>query len=417
MNIASRKELLIKAFGPSKPFIQCPFCGKNEFGVMDINPNSYWRKCKACWKNGEPVKLPPLNKKLIYLDQFVISNITKSLDKSNKKNKLKDKDPYWFNLYNKLDFLNKAQLIVCPYSQYHFKESLSTPVFEKHKRIYKHLANNVKLNQHTIIRDNQICDAFELWLNKTITTTNLGIAQIVDERFNKWENRFRISAEFKITEEEILELQKEKLILYNGLITIAEGWKSEKPNIKNNFKDEIGSLGPALIARYINDIQSNDFFSDSIFMVSRLNSICAKNNIKPEDSINKIAEFFNSLEIQSIPFMKISSYLFSMIRYKIQSGMKVKKIDAGTYNDVNAISSYIPYVDAVFIDNTQASYIKELNDRRLIQYKAKVFSTDTRDLFMEYLNDIEKSVPSSHYDLIREVYGEEWLKPFNTILD
>ena len=39
----------------------------------------YIRRCTSCWFD-QRLPLPPLDKKVIYLDQFVISNMMKELD-------------------------------------------------------------------------------------------------------------------------------------------------------------------------------------------------------------------------------------------------------------------------------------------------------------------------------------------------
>src|SRR3954464_2383075 len=62
----------------SPPFIACPFCGAEEFGVLMITRSSYVRRCRACMKD-EQFGLPALAKKILYLDQFAISKLMKVL--------------------------------------------------------------------------------------------------------------------------------------------------------------------------------------------------------------------------------------------------------------------------------------------------------------------------------------------------
>ena len=57
------------------PFEDCPKCLQHEFGVLHIHDNSYTRRCRSCW-HALTFVLPELRKKVIYLDQFVFSNIT-----------------------------------------------------------------------------------------------------------------------------------------------------------------------------------------------------------------------------------------------------------------------------------------------------------------------------------------------------
>lgn len=60
------------------PYEDCPKCKRTDtFGVStSIGRDSYTKKCKECFYV-ESYKLPKLNKKIIYLDQFVISDMMK----------------------------------------------------------------------------------------------------------------------------------------------------------------------------------------------------------------------------------------------------------------------------------------------------------------------------------------------------
>ena len=69
----------------SPPFIICPKCNQELFGVISIRNNSYSRRCKNCLypvgtNRTADYYLPNLNKKVIYLDQFAISEMMKVLN-------------------------------------------------------------------------------------------------------------------------------------------------------------------------------------------------------------------------------------------------------------------------------------------------------------------------------------------------
>ena len=95
----------------NKPYTECPNCHGQHFGVLHIYSNSYTKRCVDC-RYDEKFSLPGLERKVIYLDQFVISEMMKSINSElGKKEKV---DPFYFELFKKLDRLNKLQLIVCP---------------------------------------------------------------------------------------------------------------------------------------------------------------------------------------------------------------------------------------------------------------------------------------------------------------
>src|SRR5262245_6670065 len=65
---------------------------------------------------------PPHLKKVIYLDQFAISEMVKAVD--TRSNAHKRVDPIWRQVLKALERVCKLQLVVCPWSSIHRDESL-----------------------------------------------------------------------------------------------------------------------------------------------------------------------------------------------------------------------------------------------------------------------------------------------------
>jgi hypothetical protein len=81
------------------PFRGCPNCGREDsYGVLMIGGVRYTRRCRECW-HSDHYPLPPLNKKVIYLDQMVISHMTKALHPTAAAGR--EIDPFWNELFEK----------------------------------------------------------------------------------------------------------------------------------------------------------------------------------------------------------------------------------------------------------------------------------------------------------------------------
>lgn len=137
------------------PYIKCPKCGKNSFSVSIICDHHYFRRCTECYypdssKGEKSVKymLPQLNKKVIYIDQFAISNMMKFLNPATKSHKKVKDDIFWGKLFEQLHTLCKLQLIICPDSDMHETESLLAPNYEPLKRIYELLSHGISFQSH-----------------------------------------------------------------------------------------------------------------------------------------------------------------------------------------------------------------------------------------------------------------------------
>ena len=114
------------------PYEDCPKCGQHEFGVLNIHDNSYTRRCRSrsCWHT-LTFGLPALKKKVIYLDQFVFSNIMKMLSAETRGHERAEAEPLWRELFESLDVLCRMQLVICPDSTEHHAESLISPFYEE----------------------------------------------------------------------------------------------------------------------------------------------------------------------------------------------------------------------------------------------------------------------------------------------
>lgn len=121
------------------PYQDCPSCGSDRFGRLWVQAQAVVRKCAACGFSAR-TELPQIQKKLIYLDQFAISNMMKALDQKHPANK-QARDQGWLSLFERLDRLTKLQLTVCPESPAHeIESSLHGPGFQQLQRLYETLA-------------------------------------------------------------------------------------------------------------------------------------------------------------------------------------------------------------------------------------------------------------------------------------
>src|SRR6266576_4971578 len=97
---------------------------------------------------------PPHFKKVLYLDQFVISEIVNAIDPHAKAHARVD--PFWRQVFEALERVSKLQLVVCPWSPIHRDESLLSGRFERLQRMYEHLANGVRFAHPSDVEQRQL---------------------------------------------------------------------------------------------------------------------------------------------------------------------------------------------------------------------------------------------------------------------
>ena len=106
------------------PFEMCPSCQEaGTFGILSVGGHGVTKRCTRC-RYSHTEGLPTLNKKVVYLDQFVFSELHK-LRMGTRKN---DK---WTTFWSEVSqLLNKAMLLqqlVLPHSNIHHRETIVSP--------------------------------------------------------------------------------------------------------------------------------------------------------------------------------------------------------------------------------------------------------------------------------------------------
>ncbi len=416
------------------PYIKCPKCGKNSFSVAIICDHYYFRRCTECFypdhnKGEKSVKylLPKLNKKVIYIDQFAISNMMKFLNPSVKSHENVKKDNFWGKLFGQLNSLCKLQLIICPDSDMQETESLLAPYYKPLKRIYELFSHGISFRSHETIQFFQIIGQFNVWTGVT-EKYDLNVQDIVSKNINVWQDRINITINRDNPQSLIEEIRTNRDKIDSHIRDIFKKWQEEKSkDFDFWYKEERKSIAKALIKRYQKDLKRRlqmsyrlipcepDAFSPS-FATKTIYAIkkgLKRQGISKEKDINKkLSEFLYSETFEDAPYIKIASMLHAeMARRVIDHGRK-KVPGRGFLNDVKMISTLLPYCDAMFIDNECRSFLLEKPLCEEIDYGTKVYSLSNKEEFLKYLEEIRQSASEEHIKAVNEVYGTDWAKPY-----
>jgi len=419
------------------PYIKCPKCGKNSFSVSIICDHHYFRRCTECFypdpskgEKGIKYPLPKLNKRIIYIDQFAISNMMKFLNPSAKSHTKVKEDIFWGKLFGQLHTLCKLQLIICPDSDIHEAESLLAPYYKPLKRIYELFSHGVSFKSHETIKLFQIIGQFNIWVGDT-EKYDLNIQDIVNKEINVWQDRFNITINRDNPQSLIEDIRTNRNKVDGHVRDVFKKWQKEESKGFNFwYKEERKSIAKALINRYQKDLArrlrmlfglipfkpdafNKSFSTKTIFAIKKrlkCHSISGENNIS-----KKLGDFLYSETFEDAPHIKIASMLYAaMARRVIDQGRK-KPPGRGFLNDVEMISTLLPYCDAMFIDNECRSFLLEKPLCEEIDYGTKVYSLSNKEEFIEYLDEIRKSASEEHIKAVEEVYGPNWSKPYWSI--
>jgi len=431
----------------SGPYKQCPnqsCLSEDTFGVF-INiegSRSYMRECIKCGYR-KSYALPQIKKKILYLDQFVISNLVKLLDKSHPSHRRVKSDPFWETLFVKLETALKSQAIVCPDSFYHKDESLlaSRMDFKLMRRLYEHFSSGKTLYPSIIVEKNQITHHFEAWLEGRKAEFNFDPQEIAfDKDLHSWSIGLRISVGGGPYPGQIENLQKINAITEEQLKAVWERWQNEKNvNFVDRVREETAGLGRGLIiavkqfaerrAYAMRRIAAGENYEMDLGdflppiandILESLMRIARSKGLSEQQVAETILRYFNDIDaLLEIPYVRITSVMFAGLAHRAASGQKKPPRSTA---DIQFIASYLPYCDALFVDKESASLLKEFprgapEYLRLKEFPAKIFSLNTKEEFLDYLDELVAAIPADQIEILKDMSGKDYNKPYWDILE
>jgi len=331
--------------------------------------------------------------------------------------------PFWATLFQKLNRLCKLQLIVCPESAAHNKESLVSSYYQSLKKVYELLSQGVSFHDSDWIRDLQVNEHLRHWLDGDCEyEPELDINSIVQGEINIWTERFTINVDIPWRQEWIDDVRKQRDELSNEIGQIFVRWQTEaKKTFDDWFEEEALAFGRNHILAYESErkkyqdlkagrreLTINDCFpSSSVKLILMIQQTLRSAGIRDKDAVMKTVEYLTSPSLKRMPFLKISSMLWAGVARKGASGQK-RLPTRGMASDIETISTLLPYCDSMFIDDECRAYLNEEPLRTELDFGTALFSQSNKQEFLDYLDAIEMSMSEKHMTIIQGVYGPHW---------
>lgn len=419
-------------FDPRKmitgPFRECPKCSNDTFGTLSIYPNHIQRRCRECSYSDSKV-LPDLNKQILYLDQFVLSNMAKVLDPLWKKER-GSQIQFYSDVFDSLDRSRQLQLVVCPESKIHEKESVVHKHFPVLRRLYEHFANGTDFELPEIIHYHQLAIALQAHLvGRSVDYSEVPIERIIHGEVNGWTNNYSITVRGGIYPDP----QQHRIIrksVTDGLRQAFKEWAEEKNAFEEVYAGELRGGSTVMIdalkahQRLLKDVVegkeelTEDVWNPKITVDSTRNlfQMVLASGVSKDEAADVFIEFMYSNDALQAPLNHIRSLLFAAIARRAAAGQK-RVPSSGMANDIIAISAYLPYCDAMFLDNECAELLNEEPLKSRIKYPTQIFSLNNKQQFLEYLSSLKDIAGAEHLSLVDETYGMEGVTPFRSILE
>jgi hypothetical protein len=163
-------------------------------------------------------------------------------------------------------------------------------------------------------------------------------------------------------------------------------------------------IGTFLLNILKGELRINDMLSSGWLIYNSLTGLFKQHEVSEKDLFNRIQEFFSSTNIREITFNKIRAYMFAGLARKCY-GQK-KFLTRSMWNDIKAISTYMPYCDAMFVDKECAHILSQKSLCNNLNYKTKIFSLRNINDFISYLYSLINNSPKKVIDRAEAIDGE-----------
>lgn len=390
------------------PFWDCPSCRESEtFGVfLTVNSSDYERRCTNC---GHRIRydLPALNKEIIYVDQFAISNMASA----------KGSDERWRDLFARLRRLVYLQLVACPASLFHYEESVVWTSYEATRSFYEGLSAGLSFHDYEHIRRHQIFAHAQMWARgEGKSSPAIAVMDALAGDPSSWPPRLEIRVRIETSDDDIEELRRDRDSLALEMEEIFGRWQSDKPAFDEVYEEEVRAYGQTvlrILRRQLSSLDHDDtqevlspgWGHTANVIVAAVRGGLEAGGISADSSLQKACEYLLSDDLRYLPFNEINATMYASLARKAGSGQK-KPPTRGLANDVRMVSSLLPYCDAMFLDNECAAYLAESPASDLKgKYATRVFSLSSFADFVDYLDSIEARATDDHRRLVEGVYG------------
>lgn len=396
------------------PFRTCPNCGADKaFGILHVLDNRLRRRCTRC-RHAKVETFPALDKKVIYLDQLALSEVFKV-----RTGKMATTAPHyrlWSDLSAAIEDVLLYQQAIFPASNIHLTETIVSKHAGELRRAYEALGGGVIFWDDVTLEHRQVL-AFAAAFADGAEPPALGFA--IDEALmgkrNAWLPTIRVSVNADY-DHLAADIRAARNASADTMKEIAQRWAKEKPTFAEAVAEEINEYGPAhrkarkrAALRIIEQGGSIAAVMDAALSQSNvlhvhLREFFLRRGAAPDEVDARIDQFLDWNGLASLPTHRIGVYMFAGLARKMAAGQK-RLPSRGMLNDVKVISTYAPYVDAMFVDNECAALLSEEPLKSDLDYRAEIFSLNTAQRFLDYLRALRAAASPEVEAAARELYG------------
>jgi hypothetical protein len=354
------------------------------------------------------VWLPEIKKQVIYLDQFFFSGAMRG-------------DTRFKVAVERVKRMCRLQLLIAPFSSVHEDEAhqwrgydgmTSTQLME----FIKATSRGAEFKKAYDVEHTQIYKAWKAFLKGGSHEYHLETNDAIEgwTTLEKWDDYFRIDVDGYSRDIELKRRLKSESV--DELVKVLDQWQTLTETFDEAVALEIRDASKQYVSTYLtmlNRYASGDFSTDSPIVATVVQNMMhwLPNDQPPLERIGRCIEFFQSPYFFELPHQWLSSHTFATMKAMVKQGAfanreKARKHLNGIFEDIQHISLYAPYCNAIVIDKFMADLVCRPTVGIEQRYGVKVFGLSNWDALLTWLDHLEEGMSEEHAKGVAAAYPE-----------
>lgn len=314
-------------------------------------------------------------------------------------------------------------------SEYHERESrFAAPMQAALERLSVHLADGIRLKRAQEIEEDQIAECVDAWLRGDEThVVDVRPERVVQGDLTEWGELLNILVSTARWPEFTQEERRDRLARHAEFVdrVIADWQAGAARTFTEVFEHEADAYGETIISEYVRYLGArratppdheqllNLSLSPAVRIVNLVCARISESGIPDAQVAQRAVAFLRSTALRRVPFNRISALLHAAMamRYADPRGQR-KPPSPGHFTDVDVIAHFMPFCEAMFLDNGMRALLTDNRVAAEVGYPTRIFSKATINEFLAYLDESEANVPATHKAVVADTCGEAALEPF-----
>jgi len=399
----------------------CPSCGaKNAFGNISVKSEFVVRGCIAC-RHKKKLLLPPIRKKVLYLDQFFFSRAFRRSSKY---------DAKYANAIDWIRQLALNQQLVAPFSTVHEDETHQWSGDDHHTpedlmRFIKNSSGGHKFEASWCIQKDQTVGSFMSFLKEQSAEFGVDSDIAFRNSVHGWTDYFWIDVGGYIGD--VDRIAKAKNDSVADLVAELPRWRESKMPFEESLELEYRDAGRGYIDAYSEFVMRTGSGDVSALFDAPIASMVIESmmhgfdhEVSNDVKLKKVLEFFNSGHFRKIPYQYISCRAFAVLKERVKRGAYQNPKTAeqklsGIFSDIDHVATFAPYCDAIFIDKAMEEIVRDKRVGLSRTFGVQVFSESNWEEFEAWLHQVQSSISEAHRSALAVAYPESIADPVKVL--